>query len=196
MKRFLFLLLICSVFSLKGQNCFDAYDLLFNDATKNLTFQEFHKLELEFTQNLKGCKAPNFEVITTQGNELFLHSLQGKVVVLNFWFTNCLPCLKEIPELNKLVHQFSDDEVVFIGFARDTKEELSHFFNRFGDYEFQIVPESYALATTYKVVAWPQTIVIDTQGIVFCVWAGTDQEPEPMVRAIKSAIEQCLVSGN
>jgi len=179
-----------------GQECFEGYETLFDKGSETMSYQQFHELELDFVKNLKGCAAPYFEGKTLTGDDIYLTDLKGKVVVLNFWFTTCPPCLKEIPELNKLVTQFNSDEVIFIGLARDTNQQLDAFFKRFGPFQFQIIPESYAIATTYKVVAWPQSMVIDANGKVFKVWAGADQEPVQLVTEIKTAIQQCLASGN
>ena len=179
-----------------GQTCFDAYDLLFKKGVDTLPYNEFHKLELEFIKNLEGCPAPYFEGKTLEGNDIFLSSLNGKVVVLNFWFTTCPPCLKEIPELNKLVPQFNPDEVVFIGLARDDKNKLEEFFKRFGTFNYQIIPESYAVATNYKVIAWPQSMIIDKQGNVFRTWAGVENGPVQLANEIISAIATCLKISN
>jgi peroxiredoxin len=196
------ILLICLAFlyfvplANYGQTCFEGYDLLFQKGLDTLPYNEFHQLELEFIESLKGCPAPNFEGKTLEGNDIYLSALTGKVVVLNFWFTNCPPCLKEIPELNKLVDQFNPDEVVFIGLARDDTKELDAFFKRFGIFRYQIIPESYRVATTYKVVAWPQSMVIDKQGNVFKAWAGVENGPIQLANEIKTAIETCLETAN
>src|SRR5690554_1666967 len=44
-----------------------------------------------------------FEYVDIYGKKLSSSSLQGKVIVLNFWYPSCAPCLKEIPELNAIV---------------------------------------------------------------------------------------------
>ena len=124
---------------------------------------------------------------------MVLSELEGKVVVLNFWFTTCIPCLKEIPQLNSLVDRYSTDEVVFIGLARDNTQKLTNFFKRYVRFKYQIIPESYSIATTYKVIAWPQSVVIDKHGRVYQSWAGTDKGTEVLVTEIHQAIEQCLL---
>lgn len=175
-----------------SQPCYDAYDKMFTDENASLSYNEFHKLELDFLKNLNGCEAIDFSVISIDDNELILSALKGKVVVLNFWFTTCLPCLKEIPELNKLVEQNDSDEVVFIGFARDNKEKLDNFFDKFGVFNYNIIPESYAIADKYKVVAWPQSIVIDSKGKIYKSWAGMDESPEELIVEIQKAIDECV----
>ncbi len=192
MKFVLIIILTGVISNLKSQTCFDAYDLLFTKENKKLSYNEFHKLELQFLQNLKGCEAIDFTASTIKGKELTLSELRGKVVVLNFWFTTCLPCLKEIPELNKLVDQTDGDEVIFIGMARDDKEKLEAFFKKFGIFKYQIVPESYNIANDYKVVGWPQSMVIDREGKVYKTWAGLNENPQKMAYEIHDAINQCL----
>lgn len=198
MKFFALILigLSTSFFSIeaKAQPCFDAYDQLFKAGNDTLSFNEFHKLEMNFLDTLCGCPAPYFEGTTLDGQDIYLSALQGKVVVVNFWFTTCLPCLKEIPELNKLTESYQDADVVFIGLARDSKDKLDAFFKRFGPFNYQIIPESYAIATEYKVVGWPQSLVIDRQGKIHKVWAGVDKNPKALVQDIELAIDACLAN--
>ncbi|TAF59519.1 MAG: TlpA family protein disulfide reductase [Cytophagales bacterium] len=61
--------------------------------------------------------------------EVSLSSLKGKVVVLNFWGTYCVPCIKEMPELNDLKKRFSySSDVVFLAPTRDNAAKLAGFF--------------------------------------------------------------------
>ena len=58
--------------------------------------------------------APAFSLTSLEGEKFELAALRGKVVVLNFWFTGCAPCVAEFGELNSLVHKFKNKGVVFI----------------------------------------------------------------------------------
>ncbi len=193
MKTLYLLLLILWSIHASGQSCFDAYDLMFENGADTLSYNEFHERELSFLKGLNGCKAPEYSVSTYAGEEIILSALQGKVVVLNFWFTTCMPCLKEIPEFNKLSEKSDSDAVVFIGLARDEPEKLEAFFNRFGEFKFQIVPASYKIATAYKVVAWPQTMVVDKSGEIYQSWAGSHESVPILVGEIEQAISDCLL---
>lgn len=74
--------------------------------------------------------------------------LNGKIVVLNFWFTNCPPCLKEIPELNELVEEYKDKDVVFLALAVDDKPELVEFIKK-KPFHYDIIPSATALMFRY-----------------------------------------------
>lgn len=63
-----------------------------------------------------GRKAPPFEVPSLDsGKKMRLSDWKGQVVVLNFWASWCLPCRKELPELNDLYQSHRDDGVAVVG---------------------------------------------------------------------------------
>ena len=68
------------------------------------------------SEELLGKDAIPFSVTDIEGNEYSLNSLKDKIIVLNFWFVQCEPCVREIPELNNLVEKYKDKDVVFIAF--------------------------------------------------------------------------------
>jgi peroxiredoxin len=47
----------------------------------------------------KSRQAPNVTFITIEGKEISMTDLKGKVVLVNFWSTDCSSCVKEMPEL-------------------------------------------------------------------------------------------------
>lgn len=192
MRTLYLLLLILWSINVSSQSCFEAYDLMFENGADTLSYSAFHAREVKFLEDLNGCKSPEFSVQTLEGDELILSAMQGKVVVLNFWFTTCMPCLKEIPEFNLLTEKFDSDDVVFIAMARDEPEKLKVFFKRFGEYKFQIVPESYRIATEYKVVGWPQTMVIDRRGMIHQSWVGRHESVKVLAGEIEYSIMDCL----
>jgi cytochrome c biogenesis protein CcmG/thiol:disulfide interchange protein DsbE len=49
-----------------------------------------------------GSRAPAFTLRTADGSKVTRDSLQGRVVVLNFWSTRCGPCVEEMPELQRV----------------------------------------------------------------------------------------------
>jgi thiol-disulfide isomerase/thioredoxin len=115
-------------------------------------------------QSLIGCQAPVFNVMSIQGNTLNLEKLQGKVVVINFWFTTCAPCVAEMPALNRLTKLYKKDEVIFIAFAKNSVEEIADFKTTF---LYHQVSSSYDVSTQYCMMGgWPMHVVLDKQGVV------------------------------
>ena len=57
--------------------------------------------------------------------------IKVKVVVINLWFTSCAPCIEEMPELNKLVKEYeNNDAVLFLALALDEIDDLYYDYFR------------------------------------------------------------------
>ena len=55
----------------------------------------------ETPTNLRGNfqKAPAFSLLDVDGKQVSLNAFEGKVTLINFWATWCLPCRREMPGL-------------------------------------------------------------------------------------------------
>lgn len=116
----------------------------------------------------RGREAPLFERVDLAGNEVNLESLQGKVVVLSFWYTGCQSCKNEMPELNKLKAGYQESEVVFLAPSRDIDEDVKAFLKQHR-FDFDILPDARSLTRRYGVMVFPMYFVIDQEGVVqFC----------------------------
>ena len=112
--------------------------------------------------------APPFSLTSLEGDKFDLAALRGKVVVLNFWFTGCVPCVAEFSQLNGLVNKFRRKNVVFIAPTLDNVTTLKRFLKRHR-FKYHIVPNAGSLiASTYSDgsgnVVFPTHIVIDKAG--------------------------------
>jgi len=119
--------------------------------------------------DLVGKQAFPFSVTDINGNNYSLESLKGKVIVINFWFVECKPCIMEMPDLNKLVEKYKNKEVVFLGLAMNQKEKLEQFLKK-TKYNYNIVPDAKDVVGKYGVTSFPTHIVIDkSSNILFDV---------------------------
>ncbi|MFN3316252.1 MAG: redoxin domain-containing protein, partial [Raineya sp.] len=75
-------------------------------------------------------QATDFEATTIEGEKIKLSDLKGKIVVLNFWFKACKPCIMEIPELHLLAEKYKSENVVFIALALDSEEVVKEFLEK------------------------------------------------------------------
>ena len=88
-------------------------------------------LDLALVQLLEDIKkVPDFSLNSLKGDVYNVRSLEGKVVLLNFWATWCGPCRMEIPELNEMQEKYGKDNFVILGISTsDTKKTLRDFTN-------------------------------------------------------------------
>ena len=135
------------------------------------------------SRNWKDCvmekPVPDIDLKTITGKTFEMKKLKGKVVVLNFWFTACLPCIEEIPALNKLVKEYKNRDVVFFGITYDNLKTLKSEFLPKHRFDFNIVSDSKSITEMFS-AGYPTTYVIDKSGIVKAVWNGgfTGKEAE------------------
>jgi peroxiredoxin len=114
---------------------------------------------------LIGKEAFPFSVTDISGKKYSLDKLKGKVIVINFWFVECKPCVMEIPELNDLVDKYNGKEVVFLGFATNDKSKIENFLKT-KTFKYNIIADSKEVAGLYKVNSYPTHLVIDTNSII------------------------------
>ena len=110
-------------------------------------------------------RAPNFDLARLDGRgKLSLASLRGKVVVLNFWASDCLPCKQEMPRIEAAARRYAAS-TVFVGIdVLDFKGAARAFVKRYGA-SYPIVFDPDAVTTgPYGVAATPQTFFVDRRG--------------------------------
>ncbi len=94
-------------------------------------------------------------------------STSGKILVVKCWFIHCVACVKEMPELNRLVQQYNNrDDIQFLSLAFDTREQLRNFMKTTAfRYAVIPVPESY-ISDSLHVGVFPTHLVVDKQGMI------------------------------
>ena len=111
-----------------------------------------------------GKKFDSFSAYDINGNLVDSKQLQGKVMVVNFWFTTCPPCKQERPYLNKIVDDYKlDSNVVFIAIALDRKEQLIPYLKE-NEFKYNVIPEGKKLADSYDITGYPTQVIVDKEG--------------------------------
>jgi cytochrome c biogenesis protein CcmG/thiol:disulfide interchange protein DsbE len=115
---------------------------------------------------LPGERAPEFTLPELDGQgEVSLAELRGQPVVVNFWASWCLPCRQEFPALAEAVDTYPDLAVIGIDF-RDIPGDALEFAEEFDATWPLVEDEGGEVATEYGVRAIPQTVFIDSDGVV------------------------------
>ena len=113
-----------------------------------------------------GEKISSFVADDINGTGLKLKKLQGKIVVLNFWFIGCPPCRLEMPELNKLALAYANDpDVVFISIGLDDRYDIKNFI-KYSPLAYHIVDNGRMYADMYRINLYPTNVVLDKEGKV------------------------------
>jgi len=114
-------------------------------------------------KTLLGVSLPDLD-----GKDQALGQWKGKVLIVNFWATWCVPCREEMPEFVKLQKEFRDRGVQFVGIAVDDPAKVKQFAAELGlNYPALIggygaIELSRSLGN--RVGALPYTLVLDRQG--------------------------------
>ncbi len=118
---------------------------------------------------LEGGQAPAFTLskLYEPGDSLSLDRFAGKVVVLNFWASWCLPCIEEHPVLVRLSSHYDPEDVVLLGVLfQDTRENGKDFLARHGGDWLMVVDPGSETAIRYGVYGVPETFFIGADGKV------------------------------
>ena len=109
---------------------------------------------------------PSLTLPDLAGQRQALRAAPDEVTVVNFWATWCVPCLKELPELVALHHQWRPHGVRVVGIAIDSGApvDVRTFAARYGmDYTLLLATQQWA-RTHFGLFGLPVTLVVDRQG--------------------------------
>mgnify|MGYP001173342500 CR=1 FL=1 len=123
------------------------------------------------------CAKPDLVLFEKEG--IFLDDLKGKWIIYNYWADWCPPCIKEIPELNNLQLNFSEDLKVFlINFDMLEGDELKKQLKKFN------VQVDSLLIDPSKIYDWiipenlPVTFIVNKNGVLEHMLVGPQSEEE------------------
>lgn len=115
-----------------------------------------------------GKPSPELMLHDLEGNRFYLSNQKGRVVVLNFWSIHCVPCMQEMPHLERLWRTHRARGLTVVGVCTDGSD---------GDYVERLVAgleitypivldTRNTVARRYGVQALPTSFVIDRGGII------------------------------
>ena len=120
----------------------------------------------------RGELAPNFILQDSTGQTISSASLQGRVVLLDFWATWCGPCIHSLPDIRKLSSEFPAKDFALIGVNED---EDAASWQKFMKQESMAWPQArdekwalfhgFGLAPERKIVV-PAYVILDREGVV------------------------------
>ena len=112
--------------------------------------------------------APDFTLPQITGTPLQLSSMQGKVVLLDFWATWCEPCREEIPHFVELQHKYGNEGLQIVGVSMDDSIDPVRPFAEKFQINYPIVMGNAKIGELYGgVLGLPVAFIIGRDGRIY-----------------------------
>lgn len=131
-----------------------------------------------------GSKAPNFSAVSlATGDTVSLQDYNGDVILLNLWATWCAPCEVEMPSMQRLHEKLGPTGLKVVAVSVDTQESsgVARWVNDRG-LTFDVLHDDRGdIMTDYQATGWPESFIIDRDGIIVrkiwgpAEWDGPDE---------------------
>ena len=133
-------------------------------------------------------KAPDFELISTDGRKLKLSDYRGKIVIVDFWATWCPPCREEIPDFVELQKEYEFNlQILGVSLDTDTKNDVIPFMKKH-KMNYPVVFGTMGVVRDYgDIQSIPTTFIIDQNGNVVNSFVGYHEKA-----VFKAEIEKLL----
>ena len=157
----------------------DDYELVENKPKKNHT-------QITVIQKIP---AHDFSLTDAAGNPVNLADLKGKVVLLDFWYSSCAPCIKASHYLEDFTSKYTDSNLVILGMnpINGANKILQH--NKKWKVSYAGVVCSEEVKNKYDVSSYPSFILIDKQGMIVYRNSGFS---ESLMRTIEQQIQKAI----
>lgn len=99
--------------------------------------------------------------------ELFGIKTNGKPIFVNFWFTTCPPCIKEIPELNEIAEKY-EGKADFVAITFNKKDQVDTFLTT-RPINFTHITDQGQNLRQFGVRSYPMNVLLDKDGKILYV---------------------------
>lgn len=135
----------------------------------------------------EGKPAPDFQLKTFDGKAVSLSDYRGKVVLLDFWATFCLPCVQALPELQSLHAKNASRGFAVVGVTVDDRAALVQKATSRARVGYPILKATPEVWNAYKVTALPSLILVGRDGAIIKRYGG-EADKAAMLADIERAL--------
>jgi len=141
----------------------------------------------------KGEVAPGWTLPSGDGGTISLKDLQGKVVLLDFWGTWCIPCIKAMPDIQAIYDHFKNKDVVVIGVSVEMEKIAKPMdFVHKKHFTYTIALDGSKIVDLYKVKQFPTLYLLNKQGKIIHAEQATNREnfKDDIIAKIETALAE------
>lgn len=133
--------------------------------------------------------APEVELKTLDGQSFQLATLRGRVVLLNFWATWCIPCRSEIPELNNMHRDLESRGLSVVGVSTYDQADGVRDFWKDIKQDYTVLLGDQNVESTFAVSGLPTTFILDREGRIRAKIVG-ERRRDTFEAAVKPLLEE------
>lgn len=150
-----------------------------------------------------GDPAPDFSLPNMDGEEVSLSSLRGNLIVIDFWATWCVPCIRALPEVERFAAWVAEEGLPVKVYAvnvmehrgntlEERKEIAGEFWQERGFELENLMDYDDAFINELGINSIPTTLIIDGQGKVYDVHVGYSPQ---MFDMLKHTVQKAIDAG-
>jgi peroxiredoxin len=134
-----------------------------------------------------GSKAPDFRAVNVvSGDTASLRDYAGEVILLNIWATWCAPCEVEMPSMQRLHEALGPHGLKIVAVSIDEEESdyVASWVEERGLTFDVLHDQSGAITAAYQITGWPESFVIDQNGVIVKKIWGPEEWDDPIESAV------------
>jgi len=147
-----------------------------NNNTKSIAILFFSLFIISSSFSKSQEKAPDFRLLDLKGKQTELKDYVGKgLLVLDFWASWCKPCVKALPELQKIYDKYKKYGVTIIGINQDgprNRSKINPYIKSQGISFPILFDDNSDVMRKYRIISLPATVLISSKGNIVKVHKG------------------------
>ena len=136
-----------------------------------------------------GEAAPDFQLQSLDGRTVSLSDFRGQPILLNFWATWCGPCVVEMPYLQEIHEEWTDEGLALLAVNVGETSARVNSFMQFYNLSLQVLLDTRKYVfDRYRIIGLPTTFFIDKDGIIQGKVIGSFRDKESIERYLEEIV--------
>jgi len=126
----------------------------------------------------KGTDMTHFSATSFDDDEIFESTITKRIVVYNFWYASCAPCIEETPMLNALQKKYKD-KADFIAVTFESRERIDEFLKNHPFTFKHVYMDRTNIDLLELTMGYPTTLIVCDNKIVYYKYGGPSDKSSP-----------------